>query len=35
MTGEIISVSQYLDRLNATLKPEKAKIQGEISGVQM
>ncbi len=35
MTQEIISVSQYLDRLNATLKPEKAKISGEVSGVQM
>ncbi len=30
----IISVSQYLDRINATLKTEKAKIIGEVSGVQ-
>ena len=31
---EIISVSQYLDKLNSTLKDEKAKIIGEVSGVQ-
>lgn len=31
---EIISVSQYLDRLNLALKGEKAKIIGEVSGVQ-
>jgi exodeoxyribonuclease VII large subunit len=31
---EIISVSQYLDKLNSTLKGEKAKIVGEVSGVQ-
>lgn len=30
----IISVSQYLDKLNQTLKGEKAKIVGEVSGVQ-
>ncbi|MES2213410.1 MAG: exodeoxyribonuclease VII large subunit [Patescibacteria group bacterium] len=32
---DIISVSKYLDSLNATLKGERAKIIGEISGVQM
>lgn len=32
---EIISVSQYLDKLNNTLKGERAKIVGEVSGVQM
>ncbi|OHA93940.1 MAG: exodeoxyribonuclease VII large subunit [Candidatus Zambryskibacteria bacterium RIFCSPLOWO2_02_FULL_39_69] len=31
---DIISVSQYLDKLNVTLKVEKAKIVGEVSGVQ-
>jgi len=31
---EIISVSQYLDKINSTLKAEKAKIIGEVSGVQ-
>lgn len=31
---ENISVSQYLDLLNSKLKTEKAKIVGEISGVQ-
>ena len=31
---EIISVSQYLDKLNSTLKEEKAKIIGEVSSVQ-
>jgi len=30
----IFSVSEYLDRLNATLKGEKAKVLGEVSGVQ-
>jgi exodeoxyribonuclease VII large subunit len=32
---EIISVSQYLDRINFKLKTEKAKILGEVSGIQM
>ncbi len=32
--SEIISVSQYLDKLNLTLKTERAKIIGEVSGVQ-
>lgn len=32
---ETISVSQYLDKLNFKLKTEKAKIVGEVSGVQM
>ncbi len=32
---EIIPVSQYLDRLNTSLKSEKAKIIGEVTGVQM
>lgn len=31
---EIISVSKYLDKLNTTLKGERAKIIGEVSGVQ-
>ncbi len=31
---DIIPVSQYLDKLNATLKGERAKIIGEVSGVQ-
>lgn len=31
---DIISVSEYLDRLNSTLKNEKAKIVGEVSGLQ-
>ena len=31
---DIISVSQYLDGLNLTLKTEKAKIIGEVSGFQ-
>ena len=35
MNPDVISVSKYLDRLNATLKTERAKIVGEISGVQM
>ena len=30
---ETIRVSQYLDKLNTTLKDEKAKIIGEVSGV--
>jgi exodeoxyribonuclease VII large subunit len=30
----IFSVGEYLDKLNATLKNEKAKILGEVSGVQ-
>ena len=32
---EIISVSQYLDRLNATLKVERAKIVGEVCDLKM
>ena len=32
---EIISVSQYLDRLNTTLKVEKAKISGEVCDLKM
>jgi len=32
--GEILSVGEYLDRLNAALKNEKAKVLGEVSGVQ-
>ncbi len=32
---EIISVGSYLDRLNLSLKQEKARIVGEVSGVQM
>ncbi len=35
LKGEIISVSQYLDKLNTTLKGEKAKVIGEVSGLQM
>lgn len=31
---EVISVSQYLDKLNLVLKGEKAKIIGEVSGIQ-
>ncbi len=34
-TTEIFSVSQYLDKINLTLKGEKAKIVGEISAIQM
>ena len=34
MDSEIISVSQYLDKLNTTLKGERAKIIGEVSGFQ-
>ena len=34
-TIEIISVSQYLDRLNQTLKAERAKIIGEVSSIQL
>ena len=34
MDSEIISVSQYLDKLNTTLKRERAKIVGEVSGFQ-
>ncbi len=30
----IVTVSQYLDRVNLVLKSEKAKILGEVSGVQ-
>ena len=30
----IFSVSQYLDKLNGVLKDEKAKVLGEVSGVQ-
>lgn len=32
---EIISVSLYLDKLNGALKQERARIVGEVSGVQM
>jgi exodeoxyribonuclease VII large subunit len=32
---EHITVSQYLDKLNSTLKGEKAKILGEVSGMQL
>lgn len=32
--NDIISVSQYLDKLNISLKNEKARIIGEVSGVQ-
>ncbi len=32
---DILSVSQYLDAVNTTLREKKARIQGEISGVQM
>ncbi len=35
MQDEIFSVSGYLDRLNLILKNQKAKISGEISGLQM
>ena len=35
MNPEIISVSQYLDKLNVTLKGQRAKVVGEVSGVQM
>ncbi len=31
---EIVSVSQYLDKINSVLKGEKSKILGEVSGVQ-
>ena len=31
---DVISVSQYLDRINSTLKNERAKVIGEVSGVQ-
>lgn len=31
---DIISVSEYLDRINLNLKEQKAKIIGEVSGVQ-
>lgn len=34
MKDGIFSVGEYLDRLNATLKNEKAKVLGEVSGVQ-
>ncbi|MFA5888750.1 MAG: exodeoxyribonuclease VII large subunit [Candidatus Paceibacterota bacterium] len=34
MDSKIISVSQYLDKLNTTLKGERAKIIGEVSGFQ-
>lgn len=34
MEKEVVSVSLYLDRVNSKLKTEKAKIRGEISGVQ-
>ena len=32
---DIISVSLYLDKLNGALKQERARIVGEVSGVQM
>lgn len=32
---ETISVSEYLDRINLTLKKEKAKIVGEVSGAHL
>lgn len=32
---DIISVSQYLDRVNAVMKTERARIIGEVSGLQM
>ncbi len=32
---EHVTVSQYLDKLNTTLKGEKAKILGEVSGMQL
>ncbi len=32
---EIISVSQYLDKLNSSLKGQRARIVGELSGLQM
>lgn len=32
--NEIISVSDYLNRLNATLKTERARVVGEVSGLQ-
>ncbi|MBA3732762.1 exodeoxyribonuclease VII large subunit [Patescibacteria group bacterium] len=35
ISTDIIPVSKYLDRLNTTLKGEKAKIIGEICNVQM
>lgn len=34
LKDEIVSVSQYLDTINFVLKNEKAKILGEVSGVQ-
>lgn len=34
LSNEIITVSQYLDALNSTLRNENAKILGEVSGVQ-
>ncbi len=34
-SGDTISVSLYLDKLNSTLKQERARIVGEVSGVQM
>ncbi len=35
MSTDTISVSAYLDHLNLTLKTERAKIVGEITGLQM
>lgn len=35
MNKEHVTVSQYLDKLNTTLKEEKAKILGEVSGMQL
>ncbi|MEQ1500251.1 MAG: exodeoxyribonuclease VII large subunit [Parcubacteria group bacterium] len=32
---EIISVSQYLDKLNTTLKGQRSKVVGELTGLQM
>lgn len=34
MQKEILTVSQYLDKINFKLKDEKAKILGEVTGVQ-
>lgn len=34
MENEILTVSQYLDKINFKLKDEKAKILGEVTGVQ-
>jgi exonuclease VII large subunit len=34
MDKEILTVSQYLDKINFKLKSEKSKILGEVTGVQ-